>query len=267
MKKIMLEEKKRILVDILSEIDSFCRNNNIQYFLIGGSLIGAVRHNGFIPWDDDIDIGMSREDYERFVKEYASDSNFTQVLDFRNCKNYIWPAAKVIHKGTLLYENNYKKVDLGVNVDVFAWDGVPGDIEKARRHYRKINRYRDVLTLKHLVLNRKRSVIKNAIVILGKVFCIVPDKWLLSRIHKLSIKFAGVKTDFVCNFAGAWKEKEIVKRSLLGSVVPHQFENAEYPIPVGYDEFLRGIYGDYMQLPPKEKQVTHHGSESYWKNR
>lgn len=265
MKEISLEEKKEIMLEVLSDIDVFCRDNNIQYCLIGGSLLGAIRHEGYIPWDDDIDIGMMRDDYEYFMSHYRSASGKTQALDFRNCKHYIWPAAKVIHTDTVLYENNYKKVDIGVHVDLFSFDDVPGSIEDVKKYCRRIYRYRNILTIKHLLLSSERSVLKNALIICGKVFYIVPDKWLLGRIHKLSCKYKGIQSDYVCNFAGAWKEKEIHRRSILVGKTMHKFENGEFPIPIGYDEYLKSLYGDYMKLPPKDKQKAHHGAVSYWK--
>ena len=261
-----LTEKKDVLLIILAEIDSFCKDNNINYYLIGGTLIGAIRHNGFIPWDDDIDIGMMRDDYEKFMSNYSSESNRTKAIDFRNFKHYIWPAGKVIHTDTLLYENNYTKASIGVNVDVFPWDVAPGSLDSAKKHCRKINIYRDILTLKHLTVSKKRGFAKNALVVMGKILYVVPDKWLLSRIHNLSCQYKDQDSKYVCNFSGAWKEKEIVNKYIFSSSLLHNFEGKLYPIPSGYDEFLTCIYGDYMKLPPKEKQVTHHGSVSYWKD-
>lgn len=259
MEKLGTDECKRIMIEMLEEIDSFCIEHEITYYLTGGTLLGAIRHDGFIPWDDDIDIALLRDDYERLLKEFNSSSGDVAIIDFRNRKNYIWPSAKAINKKTVLIENGNKKAAIGVYLDVFPLDDVPSDLSIATKYVKRVNRWKKMLMLKHLNVTKERKIIKNIFVILAKCLYIIPDYLIISRIDTLSKKYNKKNNcGYVCNFAGAWGTKEIVKKHVFDKAIKHVFEYKEFPIPIGYHELLSGLYGDYMKLPPIEKRVTTH---------
>ena len=265
--EITLEETKKLLLEMLTEIDTFCQQKKIRYFLVGGTLLGAIRHNGFIPWDDDIDIGFPREDYNRFLKEFVSTSGHIKVIDFHNKENYIWSAAKAVDERTVLIENGNKKQSIGIFIDIFPLDKVAGSLEVAKKKQKKINFWKNMLTLKYLRMEKDRSIVKNLAVLLGKLLFVVPDKRFLMQIEKLSTNDINCDDcEYVCNFSGAWGEREIVKQVYFENIEQHKFEGHMFNIPSKYDAYLKTIYGDYMTLPPVEKRISHHGNVAYWKN-
>ena len=140
MKKIEEKELKSIELNILKDIHTFCEMNNLTYYLCGGTLLGAVRHRGFIPWDDDIDIFMPRVDYDRFLTEYAS-KQYT-VLCHKNTQGYYLPFAKVVDKSTRIEETLVKSIpNCGVYVDVFPIDGFSNNVDTAKSMVKKAKRY------------------------------------------------------------------------------------------------------------------------------
>lgn len=266
MKIITLEEKKKIMLSMLSELDTFCRFNEINYFLTGGTLLGAIRHNGYIPWDDDIDICLLRSDYEKLLTIFKSESGNLKLLNYENTKGYIWPFAKLVDKRTLLVENKYKLDEMGVYIDVFPMDNLAGNFEEVKKFTLQVKRIKDLLTLKHLRVEKNRKFIKNLVIIFGKILYLVPDKYLIKRIEKLSKKFEKEECEYICNLSGAWGVREITKKEYFKYSIKHTFEDKEFFIPNGYDQYLQGVYGNYMEFPPVEKQITHHSSVEYWKD-
>ena len=124
MRQISADELKEIQLNLLNNIDHFCKSNGIQYFLAYGTLIGAIRHDGFIPWDDDIDIAMPRPDYDRFIKKFNAYSKDYQVEDYSITDNYPTPFAKVIDTRTEMRMTLYNQRSSGVYIDVFPIDGI-----------------------------------------------------------------------------------------------------------------------------------------------
>ena len=128
MKEISLNELRKIQIDILDKVHNFCIQNNITYFLSSGTLLGAIRHGGYIPWDDDIDLYMPRESYERFINIYKDDSHDTRVITLYNNKEYYYPFAKVEDTNSIVIENVPEKFNIGINIDIFPIDGVPNNL-------------------------------------------------------------------------------------------------------------------------------------------
>lgn len=266
MKYITIEEKKQLMLEMLSEIDEFCRKNDIKYFLGGGTLLGAIRHKGYIPWDDDADIALMRDDYEKLISIFKSKSGNLELKDFRNDKHYIWPSAKFVHNKTVLIENNNKRFPIGVFIDVFPLDYVVGNKEKVISYQKKLELWKKILTLKYLHVDPQRGFLKNAVVLIGRITYLIPNKIILRKIYKLSTKYSENRdANYVCSFAGAWGEREISERELFDTAIECEFEGCSFMIPKGYDKFLTNIYGDYMTPPPIEKRKSTHNSVEYWK--
>ena len=264
-REISDNEKKLVMLEIMDEIHEFCVSNNISYYLIGGTLLGAVRHKGFIPWDDDMDIGLLRRDYEYLLQNFKSKSGNVEILHSGNMKNYIWSSAKAIHEKTKLVELGYKRSEIGVFIDVFPLDYIDADYEEAKKIVKRSNRWKNLLTLKYLRIDRKRSLHKNLIVLVGKVLYIFPDKYLIRKINSYGKKDYSGNEKYICNFSGAWGLRELTKADDFAVKVPGKFEGRYYFMPQGYDDYLHTVYGDYMTPPPVEKRVTHHSSKAYWK--
>lgn len=264
--QISLSEKKLIMLEMMDEIDYFCSKHNLTYFLIGGTLLGAIRHNGYIPWDDDIDIGLPRNDYNKLIKTFASLSGNIEIIKADNFHRYRWPNAKAIHTKTKLVELDNEKTAIGVFIDIFPIDGICGNYKYIKKKVIQKTFWQNLLALKYLKIDRHRSKMKNFVVIVCKTLKIIPDKWLIKMINsteKKSVPFSDC--EYICNFCGAWGIREITKASNFLQTIDANFEGRIYKIPIGYDDYLRTVYGNYMELPPAEKRVTHHQSKSYWR--
>ena len=264
--EISLKDIKLLLLEMLDEIDAFCAKENIEYYLVGGSMLGAVRHNGFIPWDDDVDIGMPRADYERFVSTFISKAGIAKIVDYRNTKNYAWPFAKAIHTKTRLIETGCEKCQIGVYIDIFPIDVAEGTYEDVCKKVKRVKLYKDALTLKHLKVEKQRTLWKNTAIVLAKALHLIPDAFFIKAVNGIASKHsATTNCNYLCNFMGAWGKKEIISADCFAEVIKHQFEGREYCILREYDEYLSSLYGNYMTPPPIEKQISHHSYVAYWK--
>jgi len=260
MKEIHLEELKSIQLDLLQKAADFCEKNGLRYFLCGGTLIGAIRHKGYIPWDDDIDIAMPRPDYDLFMKTFNQPDNYYQVTNLDICSDYEYAFAKVYDNRTVLKELHYKG-NIGVYIDVFPADGV-----------KNTNQIRKIMLL-HKFLNSKRAnyyhrtLSKTIINTLGKLLLLPFSAHQIARwMDKEARKFAFGSVPMAGLIANPLGIGEMVDKSVFDSDVYREFEGREYRVPIGYDSWLRSIYGDYMQLPPEDHRVTHHTFKAWWKD-
>ena len=248
----------------MDEIHVFCMHAGISYFLIGGTLLGAVRHRGFIPWDDDMDIGLLRADYNRLLGEFKSKSGSVKILSSDSTKHYKWPQAKAVHTKTKLIELGDEKNQIGIFVDIFPLDYIVGSYEQATRIVKRSNFWKNLLTIKYLKTNPNRSTIKNLIIILGKLFKVIPDRFLINKVNRYGTKKTREKGDYLCNFSGAWGIREIASAEQFDARQLCRFEDRMYYIPLGFDAYLHTVYGDYMMPPPVEKRVSHHANQAFW---
>lgn len=258
-------ELKAIQLTILKSIDQFCQENGIKYSLAFGTLLGAVRHGGYIPWDDDIDIMMPREDYEKFIKFY--NSNRYKVMSFPKDKRYIIPYAKVIDSYTILKENTTLNLEIGVNIDVFPIDKCPSYKEEFLWYKRKwiLN---NIYAVRKLVLDRKRSVLKNCIIILTRILTFpISLKNLCCLIQKMALKYKNTDNGRMAVLATAdTKQKWMIPANIFKKYKRIIFENSEFWAIEDTDTYLKATYGDYMSLPPEQERITHHDFIAYWKN-
>lgn len=264
---IEIDELKHILLDILKHIDSFCRDNKIKYFLSGGTAIGAIRHHGFIPWDDDIDIMMLREDYERFISLYKEMDHSEYTI--HNCDlehGFHVPFTKVDHSLTVLRENINTPGSMGVSIDVFPIDSLPDDVNEQHRIYRKAGFLTSLYNLKQVKYSPQRGFLKNCILAIGRI-CLAPIsiERIVKRLAHLPDHFKYEDSKYCGVVIWGYGMREINLKENYADVLYVLFEGLSVPVPAGYDNYLKSVYGDYMQLPPEEKRVSHHAYIAYWK--
>lgn len=265
MRKISEQELKSIELGILNCIKNYCEINNINYFLGYGTLIGVIRHQGYIPWDDDIDVCMTRENYTRFINDFNKGNKRYKIMCMEYTKGYYLPFAKVIDTHTVLKETLVRSIpEMGVYVDIFPIDGLGNNIDLAKKKVKKCRKifrnmqYGASLYCKPISL---RNILKNIVFYL--------ERKLLNFNYKRLLKMTSKSTINNSNYSGVlfgfYGDKEIMPSSIVSNYRKGLFENDIYLIPNDYNTYLANIYGDYMKLPPKEKQITHHSFIAYCK--
>lgn len=266
-----LSEIQKIELNILEYIDNFCSHHNLRYFLAGGTLLGAVRHKGFIPWDDDMDISMPRPDYDAFVELFDIDAEKAnspyRVVRIRNSQRYCIPFIKVVNIRTVMFADSKQKYAgdaFGVFIDIFPIDGVSG-----------INQIPGILKTrdKCLALGRSFSNFKNLTrseairLFVRKVQFGMGDRE--RSLEKLEDYFRASpfdKSPYVMSTFGLRGEKEVILQECFSDSVLMEFEKRKFPAPVGYEQYLTQMYGDYMQLPPESQRIPPHDYTVYWKD-
>lgn len=260
---------KTIITDVLREFQEICRRHHLTYYAIGGTAIGAVRHHGIIPWDDDIDVGMPRPDFERFLNICrVSDLGNYELVSSESHAGYNLPFPKFCNKTTTLVERSDVPCVIGLFIDVFPLDSTSDDIEEVRQlvgRYRKLmNRNEAICThstfLQYLALLLKpsewgRFVCKT----LGFFFRKPVKQYLLRKMDAICQRYSYGETRHVINYGGAYGIRELFSSSVLeGKPVNVPFEDITIDLMPGYDDYLHGVYGNYMQLPPEDQRAGHH---------
>lgn len=246
-------------LEILDEIVRICDKHSLTYYLIGGTLLGAVRHNGFIPWDDDLDIAMPRYDYDKLIAICKSDLSSKYYLDdFKSNSNYWLPFIKIRKKNTVLEEHFLSRIDdskKGIWVDIFPLDNA----NKNHSNFQAIQGYM-IKTIRRLIVWRNRynkpKTIKQ--VILYSSTLMIP-KIGLFYIQQLVMKWnKNPKSTYYVNFGSKYDQvKQTIPKDIYNPPCKVEFEGNYYKAPKNWDFILKRIYGDYMKLPPMENRVTH----------
>lgn len=263
-KKLNLEEVRAIELEILKYVKKICDNNNLRYFLCGGTLLGAVRHKGFIPWDDDIDIALPRNDYMKLI-DILKEGHRYRSLSFYNNEDYHYPFAKIVDTHTMLIEyEQYPIKGLGVCIDVFPIDGLPRNSQKIWYHMMKLKICRRMLGLSLQKYPKSCNIVKYIIkYIVWRFSRIIGWKRWIRYVERLGTKYDYNNGDKVGCIVAGYFEKEIVSKKVFEKAIDVEFEGEIFSAPVGYDEYLTSLYGNYMELPPEKERISHHNSEAY----
>lgn len=268
MKKLSLTELKTVQLGILEEVAKYCKNNKIRYSLFFGTLLGAIRHKGYIPWDDDIDIMMPRPDYEKFIETFKTTNNEIRVVSILHDKNYPYSFAKVENANTKLIEFSDFCYDIGVNIDIFPIDGIPKENFFFQFFFQLLSLKRNLLLLKIIKIDfTKRRYYKNLILIFSKIVLkTISSRIIIRSINKQITKYQFNSSDYVMasSFPGIKKHHKM-KRVNCERFIDLDFESNKYKGLKFYDEFLKMQYGNYMELPPLEERKTHHSFEAFYR--
>ena len=255
-------EVKRIqeyALDIMDTIHNFCEENGLNYYLAEGSLLGAVRHHGFIPWDDDMDICMPRADYEKFISLWGKQRiNKCEMLNNVTYKKYYLPFTKIVLTENVGFYNNKKffpEKYWGPFVDIFPLDEtIPTKSSELLMHTNAIRKYRDYLLVKIKYISKGDKFIS---FYLKSKFTSFAS--LQKKLHTLETEYQGNSYGLVCNFCSSYPpSKETFNKMLFDKKELVDFDGRKFYIPAGYDEILTTIYGQYMTPPPPEKQISRH---------
>jgi lipopolysaccharide cholinephosphotransferase len=244
-------------LDILKEVDKFCKKNDIKYCLGEGTLLGAVRHNGFIPWDDDIDVLMTRENFDKFITTFKSKEY--RVEYFNTLDKYWLPFAKVrMLKNTEFVTPMIEKISkyTGPRIDVLPLDYVPEKASKVQdKEDKKIKFWKAILRNKVVPLSKKKKI---HYYIAWVIAMILPYKFIVNKLKKLTQKYDS-SCVYVANKCGDYSmKKETFPKEYFDDLIDIKFEGQMLPIPRKYDKILTQIYGNYMKLPKvEERQVKH----------
>ncbi|MBO1301321.1 MULTISPECIES: LicD family protein [unclassified Enterococcus] len=267
MRKLTMAEVQKKAVNILVYIDKICRKNNLKYSIFYGSLIGVERHKGFIPWDDDIDIVMPRDDYETLMHILKKDKNYT-LLSFETRTHYRYPFAKLVDSNTVAKSKQYfggEDPDLGVFVDIFPIDGIPETINE-RLELRKITEcYRlNLMDTLGFCYARSFSLTKAIIKFFlrypyhYKLFKEGDDVYWREKYQEIaqSIRFGQTGT---CGYI-EWIHMDwgVFPTDWFLEYEDVEFEGHKVMAIKNRKDFLHLRYEDYMTMPPKNERITHH---------
>lgn len=269
MKKIELNEQKKIMIELLEYFDRICRENNIKYSLIGGSLIGAIRHKGIIPWDDDIDVILTKKEYLKLIQilENKNDSRY-KLLTINNCRGYNFPFPKLVDKRTFVIEpsllNQIK--EYGIFIDIFSYSNTSNSEKVRIKDFKKIKLLNSMMSRTKLDFKRygfKQNFLRLNKNILSKI---IGYRNIIKILNNIYSKYNNADTDYVVSNWPVYNiNKEVQKSKNIIEYTDVEFENMKIMIFKNYDEILRNTFGNYMQLPP-ENQRKAHGLIAYWRD-
>ena len=257
MKPLEIKDVQALLLELMKDVHSFLEKNQLKYYLLGGSALGAIRHNGFIPWDDDIDIGMCRDDYERFLELSHEFNNKYEVVNFQRANNCDFALTRIYIPDTYIDNPSISKTKLDKRLyfDIFPLDNVPSDKTelskyekqsvKFKKRIQRIDvRYNDDSALKLLI---KKNI--------SLLLCPLRNR-ILSSFDTLLKKYRNCETVHICSLCSQYSfERQVMPKPVYGNPILHKFEDAEFYIPEKPEEYLTTLFGeDYMQVPPLEKR-------------
>ena len=250
------------LLEMFVWFHDLCEEHGLRYYALGGTMLGAARHQGFIPWDDDIDVGMPRYDYEKLEQIMRRDHDERYVLETprTEAEEFFYPFSKIYDTRTTLVENTRLMIKRGIYLDIFPLDGIGDSEQESRKNYRSINWKYNLLLTRVTGIREGRSKLKNAAVVLARLIPngILDNKKLLLGLEQDCKKYGFDDCAWVGNLVGAWRTRELMPKEYLGEPSLYKFEGKQMYGPEKYDEYLMCLYGDWRKLPPKEKQVSHH---------
>ena len=263
MRKMSLEEIKETELNILVDFDKLCKENNLYYTLCGGTLLGAIRHKGFIPWDDDIDVLMPRPDYDRLLEkkdiDFSSLPNHLKICSWKD-GTLKFPFIKLVDKRTKISTEFYDD-DLNVNgiwIDVFPIDGNPNDSKETDKIYKKSLKLRKLIFLKIAKIGKGKNLFKRiAKPVVIKCLSVISSEKICEKIDELAKTYKFEDSEFIGGILWGYGPQEKIHKKGYMKPISVEFEKYFFNAPSNYDEYLIGLYKDYMELPPESQRICH----------
>lgn len=253
---------KKTLLETLKEFHDFCEDHNLQYFLIGGTLLGAVRHQGFIPWDDDIDVVMPRKDFNQLL-QLSSQLNYPLLLRSPQLQiHYRYNITKLTNESLMVQEDAYDPITIGAWIDIFPLDYTFNSESLQKLHFLVAQKLKTIVYFKYDVINIDKIPSKKRFIAphIKSISKIMPRSLInsLSRYNeKLPSKIFKAKKN-LANLGGAWGRKEVAPKEIFDSRKLYDFEGYMFWGPSDANFWLTKVYGDFMQLPPEKDRISHH---------
>ena len=261
------EEQKQTAYEILCWLKDLCDKEGIHYSLTGGTLLGAVRHKGFIPWDDDVDVFLLRPEFDRLDQILRRQKKYKWITS-RNYLGRYWNYGRLIHPGTKIYDEELgDSMGIGIFIDICVVDGLPDNPLERRCH---ISYMRSLYRIKRSTTPQKKEYIpKNPVKRISKqaVRNYATGKGVRYWNRKIDRAVRRYPVDsgkYVANLMSQYGAREILHREGFDRYIEMPFEDRTFSVFAGWEEYLRCVYGDYMQLPPEDKRVGHHFDKAYW---
>ena len=270
MKRLSLQEIQSVELNLLKELKRICEKHDLYYTLCGGTLLGAVRHQGFIPWDNDIDVLMPRPDFEK-LRELIEGGKICDLPDYMeftgwNLEHYgPFPFLKLTDFRTMV-DDQFSNIDKHIWIDIFPTDGCPDNMAELKKLYGKILRWRNILTLKCAKAGRG----KNALKIITKPFVkiiLLPftTKGICRKLDCFARRYNYINANKIGCLAWGYGPQECIDKKKYTEPIQVEFEKIAFNAPGNYIEYLTNLYGDYMTLPPVGERKTRHEINAFLK--
>lgn len=255
MKKLESKEIKEIEHGILKYVAEVCDRNNLRYFLSYGTLLGAIRHKGFIPWDDDIDIAMPRQDYDKLLKILRSSSDSKYKVLIPGEADYFYEFAKVVDTDTEVKELGLEESERALWIDIFPLDGLIKEDKLQTRFLKILHFFRVAAVYKSMPPSPGWA--KVPLFLFWKICRLIGWRYFLKLVINLSQKYKYEDCDYVGYAASYPGKNKFIPKQFFSEVVEVSFEGKVYKAPKMWDAYLTMLYGDYMTLPDEDKRIGH----------
>lgn len=270
-KALDIKEIQSVSYEILKVIKRICNQENLKYVLAWGTLLGAIRHKGYIPWDDDVDIMMPRPDFEKlmlYFEKHKEELQPYEPLNMQKNADYPYMITRIIDNRYVLEVVNERPCGMGIFVDIYVLDGAGKNFNEAIKKMNTTKRYPSLIflvTRRYLHKGNTKGIVRLFlkpfvffyVKLRGKSFFV---NKLLSKIDKTNY----THSEYVANLEwGTMPSYEVMKKENIEERVLVDFENEKFYAPKNYDELLTKVYGDYMTPPPVKKRIYHHLYKAY----
>lgn len=271
MKKLTPDEVKQVQLDMLEYLDGLCRSKNIEYTLIGGSLLGAIRHKGFIPWDDDIDIALKRDQYELLIQELSKENGGYALTHFSNAKVY-QPFAKISDKRTIVKSYlDHMYEGIGIYIDIFPYDLLPAGEENRKTFVQNVFKRAEDLASTDFPAYASGSKWYYA---LARLFLRFPrflkyhgkNQEVAKNLDIYMQQYNNSNSKEIAYLSSRYMLKEHFPKEIFEEYEDVKFEHLTVRKIKNHDVYLSQLFGEYMQLPPEKERVDHSYYKWYWKD-